>query len=62
MTTPFTSITHEPPPLREIALGMAIDFHQGVDSDDPKTVVDTADEFLTFLKGEQRPATGPAAP
>lgn len=37
------------PSVREVALSMAIDFHTDADTDDPKTVIATAEEFLAFL-------------
>lgn len=39
-------------PTRELALVLALDFHKEADTDDPRTVVETAQEFLSFLGGD----------
>lgn len=64
MSTPmFTTEEVFPPPVREVALSMAIDFHAGADTDDPRTVIATAEEFLAFLRpaGQVRPITTPTS-
>lgn len=43
---------------RAAALHEAVRFHCGARTDDPKTVVDTAEEFLGFL---QRESASPAS-
>lgn len=46
--TPMTEVAFYDP-ARAVALGMAIDFHHASNSDDSKTVVETAQDFLSFL-------------
>lgn len=51
MSTPtFTRVEPTHDVVREIALGLAIAFHEGVDEDDPHAVIETATEFLGFLR------------
>lgn len=42
-------LTGDLDPARELALVLACGFHKHIDTDDPKTVVETAGDFLSFL-------------
>lgn len=48
-TLPESELVGAVDPARELALVLAVDFHKTADTDDPTTVVETAQAFAQFL-------------